>query len=165
MMISILKSWLCNDLVGLILWSDHITASTLTLTTLVAWLHPDVSRALLEVGSRHVRRGSSSSAGAKRGEIIAGVHGEGNVPLSVRTSAYSSAYHYPLKEGGNYTNRADHNWERSCTVICNWVCPLTAASIDIWIKSHQQCLRIVVFFSLSENRTAFIQRTFPSTET
>lgn len=163
MTISIRESWLCNDLVGPILWSDHITASTLALTTLVAGLHPDVSR---EVGSRHVRRGSSSSAGAKRGEIIAGVHGEGNVPLSVRTSAYSSAYHYPLKEGGNYTNRADHNWERSCTVICNWVCPLTAASIDIWIKSHQQWLRIVVFFSLSENRETFILlRKFPSTET
>lgn len=41
----------------------------------------------------------------------------GNVPLSVRTSAYSSAYHYPLKEGSNYANRDDHNWDRSCTAM------------------------------------------------
>lgn len=42
---------------------------------------------------------------------MAGVDGEGNVPLSVRTPAYNSAYYYPLKDGTNHKNRADHNLE------------------------------------------------------
>lgn len=57
------------------------------------------------------RRGSSLSAATKCGEIMAGVRGEGNVPLSARTPGYSPAYHYPLKDRTNFTNRANHNWE------------------------------------------------------
>lgn len=53
-------------------------------TALVAWLRPDMS---CQQGAPEAtfgrRRGSRSSAGTKCGEIIAGVHGEGNVPLSV----------------------------------------------------------------------------------
>lgn len=101
-------SWLRYDHVGLwglILWSDCTAASSLAPTALVAWLRPDMS---CQQGAPEAtfgrRRGSRSSAGAERGEIIAGVHGEGNVPLSVRPCASSSAYHYPLKEGSNCTN-------------------------------------------------------------
>lgn len=137
--------WPCGN--GGPIRSEYMTVTTATPTDVDAWLwnRRDLSAARLPKLAPAMfarRRGSSSSAGAKRGEIIAGVHGEGNVPLSICTSGYSSAYHYPLKEGTNYTNRADHNWEWSCTVMCNSVCPLTAASIDIWIKSNQQWLLI-----------------------
>lgn len=87
---------------------------TVTLTTPEAWLQPDIScqrraceRCLppcLPGGEVPVHRQAQ-----KRGEIMAGVHAEGNVPLSARTPGYSSAYHYPLKDGTNYTNMADHN--------------------------------------------------------
>lgn len=95
------------------------------------------------------RRGSGSSAGAKRGEIMAGVHAEGNVPLSVCTPGYSSAYHYPLKDGTNYTNMADHNWEavRRCRYLESnqqWL-------LDISPRSHR-CTEKQSFKASSQRR-------------
>lgn len=78
---TIRTSWLLYDHVGLwglILWSDCAAVSSPALTALVAWLQPDMS---CQQGAPEAtfgrRRGSRSSAGAKRGEMIAGVHGEG----------------------------------------------------------------------------------------
>lgn len=63
----------------------------------------------------------SSSESIKHGDIITGVHGKWNVSLFLYMSCYSSLCHYPIKEKTNYTNSTDHNWQWSCTVICNSV--------------------------------------------
>lgn len=171
MRITIPTPWLRYDHVGLwglILWSDRTAVSSLALTALVAWLRPDMS---CQQGAPEAtfgrRRGSRSSAGAKRGEMIAGVHGEGNVPMSVRTSAYSSAYHYPLKEGSNYTNRDDHNWDRSCAAKMYARLPARHGR-HRYLNQVTSTMAADSLFSLSghatENRATFIQTQFPSTE-